>query len=167
MLQREVAILVGVEVNYAKTEEHPVGAYRLFKVMMRLEFGLKETGYCRLARKQSAEIDWDRFANERLGESFFDAIKVEGNVNVLLQTPPKRQIADGQGYLSWEQVGPVSNIQELIGSIRRVRNNLFHGGKSGDPDKGRNDALVDNALSVIDAILRHDHDLRMIFEGSY
>lgn len=135
--------------------------------MMRLEFALKEIGYCKNAGNQNAEVDWDRFANERLGASFFDAMKAEGNVNVLLETPPKRQIVDDQGYLCWKQVGAVSNIQELVGSIRRVRNNLFHGGKSGDPDKDRNIALVGDALFVIDAILRHDHDLRMMFEGSY
>ncbi|MDT0683098.1 hypothetical protein RM543_10405 [Roseicyclus sp. F158] len=159
--------MAAVEVNYSKSEEHPVGADRLFKVMMRLEFALKEIGYCKTAGNQKAEVDWDRFANERLGASFFNAMKAEGSVNVLLQTPPKRQIGDGQGYLSWKQVGAVSNIQELVGSLRRVRNNLFHGGKSGDPDKDRDDVLVGNALSSIDAILRHDHDLRMMFEGKH
>ena len=156
-----------VEVNYSKTEEHPAGADRLFKVMMRLEFGLKEIGYCQTTRNQNAEVDWDRFANERLGVSFFDAMKAAGNVSILLATPPRRQIVDSKGYLDWEQAGETSNIQELIGSLRRVRNNLFHGGKSGDPDRDRNDALVGNALSLIDAILRHDHDLRAMFEGNY
>ena len=159
--------MAGVEVNYSKTDEHPAGANLLFKVMMRLEFGLKETAYCQTARNQNAEVDWDRFANESLGASFFDAMKAAGNVNVLLQKPPKRQIVDEQGYLDWEKVGAVSNIQELIGSLRRVRNNLFHGGKSGDPDKDRNDALVGNALSLVDAILQHDHDLRTMFEGNH
>ena len=64
-----------VAVSYAKVEEQPVGADRLFKVMMRLEFALKEIGFCRSANKQNAEVDWDRFANERLGASFFDALK--------------------------------------------------------------------------------------------
>lgn len=167
VLEREASVLVDIEVNYSKIEEHPLGADRLFKVMMRLEFALKETGCCRATSNHYAEVDWDRFANERLGASFFDAIKLAGNVNDLLQAPPKRQTVNDQGYLSWEQVGPVSNIQELIGSLRRVRNNLFHGGKSGDPDKDRNDALIGNALSVVDAILRHDHNLRMMFEGNY
>lgn len=159
--------MAGVEVNYSKTDEHPAGADRLLMVMMRLEFGLKEIGYCRTARNQNAEVDWDRFANELLGASFFDAMKAAGNVNVLLQAPPKRQIVDRQGDLNWEQVGAVSNIQDLIGSLRRVRNNLFHGGKSGDPDKDRNDELVDNALSLVDAILQRHYDLRMMFEGNY
>lgn len=156
-----------IEVDYAKTEEHPVQAIELFKVMMRLEFAIKEIGYCKTTGNQKASVDWDRFANECLGAVFFDAIKTAGRAVTLIETPPKRQAADGNGHLSWEQTGPVSNIQDLIGSLRRVRNNLFHGGKSGDPDRDRNDALVRNALAVIHDILLHDQDLRMMFEGKY
>jgi len=110
-LQKETKILTCLTVDYSKIDEHPVGADRLFKVMMRLEFGLKEIGYCRTASNQNTEVDWDRFANERLGASFFNTTKVAGNVNVLLQTPPKRQTVDGQGYLSWVQVGEVSRLR--------------------------------------------------------
>jgi hypothetical protein len=159
--------LARVAVSYAKVEEQPVGADRLFKVMMRLEFALKEIGFCRSANKQNAEVDWDRFANERLGASFFDALKASDDADVLIESPPKRQAVSGTGNLSWEPTGAVSNVQDLMGALRRVRNNLFHGGKSGDPDRDRNDALVANALCVVDAILQRDADLRMIFEGNY
>lgn len=150
-------------------EQQPVGADRLFKIMMRLEFALKEIGFCRSANNQNAEVqvEWDRFANERLGASFFDAIKVSDGAGVLIESPPKRQVVSGTGDLSWEPTGAVSNVQDLMGALRRVRNNLFHGGKSGDPDRDRNDALVANALCVVDAILKQDADLRMIFEGNY
>lgn len=158
---------MSAEVSYAKTEEHPARAVELFKVMMRLEFAIKEIGYCRPTGNQYALVDWDRFANECLGAAFFDAIKAAGKADTLIEAPPNRQTADGSGHLSWELTGPVSNTQELIGSLRRVRNNLFHGEKSGDPDRDRNDALVRNALTVIHDILMHDQDLRMMFEGKY
>ena len=61
---------------------------------------------------KSAEVDWDRFANECLGADFFDAIKDAGNACVPIQSPPKRQTVDGQGYLTWEQTGAVSSVQE-------------------------------------------------------
>ena len=154
-------------VDYAKIEEHPAETARLFKVMMRLEFGLKEIGCCRAGGDQKVEVDWDRLANECLGRSFFDAVKAEGNADVLLKAPPQHQIINDEGFLSWEQAGAVSNIRELIGAVRRVRNNLFHGGKHGDPDKDRNDSLICNALAVVDAMLQHDDDLRMMFEGKY
>lgn len=164
---KEACDLANFEVSYEKIEEYPAGADRFFKVMMRLEFALKEIGYCRTANNQKAEVDWDRFVNERLGASFFDEVNAEGNASVLIQSPPKRQTVDGHGYLAWDQTGAVSNVQELIGSLRRIRNNLFHGGKSCDPDRDRNDALVGNALCVVDSILQKDHDLRMMFEGHY
>ena len=160
-------ILVSVKVDYAKIEEYPAEADRLFKVMMRLEFALKEIGFCRAANNQNTGVDWDRFANERLGTPFFNTIIEEGTLCVLVQSPPKHQTIDDQGNLAWKTVAAVSNIQELVGSIRRVRNNLFHGGKSGDPDRDRNEDLVADALRVIDAVLKNDDDLRMMFEGLY
>jgi hypothetical protein len=166
-LWKDAGILVTVDVNYAKIEEHPAGCDRLLKVMMRLEFALKGIGCCRAVKKQNVKVDWDRFANERLGSAFFDEVEAEGTASVLIQSPPKRQVVDGQGYLNWEQAGAVWNTQELVGSLRRVRNNLFHGGKSGDPDRDRNDALIANALTVLDVILQKDADLRMMFEGNF
>lgn len=156
------------EVDYAKIAEHPVGGDRLFKVMMRLEFALKEIGYFRAAKtNQAAEVDWDRFANQLLGRRFFELIKASGNTRILIEHPPKRQSIDGEGHLHWDETGAVSNIQEVTGSLQRVRNNLFHGGKSEDPDRDRNDKLVRDALCAVHAILLYDHDLRMMFEGKY
>lgn len=156
-----------LEVSYEAIEEWPIGADRMFMVMMRLEFALKEIGYCRRARNGSAEVDWDKFAKERLGAPFFDLICAAGNARTLIHSPPKRQTVDGSGALAWEQTGEVSNVQELLGAMRRVRNNLFHGGKSGDPDGDRNEELIANALSLIDAMLQENSDLQSIFEGKY
>lgn len=61
---------------------------------------------------KSAEVDRDRFANECLGADFFDAIKDAGNVRVPIQSPPKRQTVDGQGYLTWDQTGAASSVQD-------------------------------------------------------
>lgn len=52
-----MTILAGAEVNYSKTDEHPAEADRLFKVMMRLEFALKEIGYCQTAGNQNPEVE--------------------------------------------------------------------------------------------------------------
>ena len=165
--QKDTPALENVEVSYKMIDEHPAKADRLFKVMMRLEFALKEKGYCRVKNSQSLQVAWDKFAKECLDSDFFKKINAGGTADVLIKTPPKRQIRDTEGRLTWEESGVVSNTQELIGSLRRVRNNLFHGGKSGDPDRDRNDELVRAALCVIDAILQYNDDLRTIFEGKY
>lgn len=159
--------MVAQEIDYSKIEEVSGAGIRLFKVMMRLEFALKDVGYAAAGRGQSAEVHWDRYANERLGAEFWTKIESENSAEALIQAPPKRQVVDGSGNLAWEQVGGVSSIQELIGALRRVRNNLFHGGKSGDPDAERNEVLFSASLYVIDQILKEDEMVRTSFTGNY
>lgn len=155
------------EVDYSKIDEVADDGVRLFKVMMRLEFALKDAGYASSDRRQAAEVEWDRYANEKLGSAFWRKIKGAANAETLIQTPPKRQVVDQSGNLDWEKAGTVSSVQELVGALRRVRNNLFHGGKSGDPDSDRNAKLYVASLYVIDQILKEDDIVRTIFTGNY
>ena len=159
--------MVNQNVDYSKIDDIANDGLRLFKVMMRLEFALKDLGYCKLGRGQAAEVTWDKYANEKLGQPFLEKIRTSEYAVVLIETPPKKQVVGQSGNLSWVPVGAVTSVQDLIGSLRRVRNNLFHGGKSGDPDGARNAALFTGALYVVDQILRDDDDLRTIFTGHY
>ncbi len=153
------------EVDYSKIEVHPKNAIKLFKVMMRIEFAMKENGHAQ-AIGNRIEITWDRYANEELGNEFFEAIRESGQAATLINAPPKRQTYI-DGYLDWEEVGNVQSVQNLIGAVRRVRNNLFHGGKGGDPDHERNEDLVEQSLYVIDQLLRKDFDIYLRFAGLY
>ena len=69
--------------------------------------------------------------------------------------------------LGWDEVKPVENCQELFGALRRVRNNLFHGGKSGDVDHDRNDELIENSVHILIEALKCHADVRLRFEGKY
>ena len=156
------------EIDYEIIKEQPDGAECLFRVMTRLEYALKKIDFLKRpnkknADKKNAEVDWDRFATERLGAQFFDTVKASGKANVLIHSPPNRQTVRCADDPVWVPTS-VSNTQELIGALRRVRNNLFHGGKTNNTDINRNNALVDNALCVINAILQHDRELRKNFE---
>lgn len=153
--------------DYSKVDEITEDGLRLFKVMMRLEFALKELGYCKQGKGQAVEVAWDKYANEKLGKQFFENIGASKNGKVLIDEPPKKQAIDQNGDLIWEKAGAVISVQELIGSFRRVRNNLFHGGKSGDPDRDRNDQLISGAIFVADQILKENDVLQTIFEGNY
>ncbi len=155
------------QVDYSKADEVSEDGLRLFKIMMRLEFALKDNGFCVGRSRQIAEVDWDRYTNEKLDGAFWRNIKDAPDAEVLIQNPPKRQIVDRGGSLQWEAVGAVSSVQDLIGAVRRVRNNLFHGGKSGDPDADRNAKLYTAALYVVDQILQDDDVLRTSFTGQY
>lgn len=155
------------EVDYSKAEDVSDQGIRLFKVMMRLEFALKDIGYGVPDQRQVAGVNWNRYTKEKLGASFWVKVKKSNNLEVLIQTPPKRQIIDQNDSLDWEKPGEVTSMQELIGAMLRVRNNLFHGGKSGDPDADRNQRLFAAALFLIDQILREDDVLQTSFSGQY
>lgn len=152
-------------VDYSKIDEVSEDGIRLFKVMMRLEFALKEGIYATAGRGDVVEIDWDRFANQGLGSDFFERVRGAQELEVMLSKPPQRQIKKENGGLDWQEVSPVANVQEMVGAMRRVRNNLFHGGKSGDPDSDRNESLYIGALYLIDEILKSDDILATHFSG--
>ncbi|SEI03712.1 hypothetical protein [Paracoccus alkenifer] len=155
------------QINYSKIDEVSEAGICLFKCMMRLEFAVKEAGYVRRGSRNAAEIDWDEYARNRLGPGFWRQVQGAEEIKPLIQTPPKKQIVDDNGSLDWRNAGEVTCVQELIGAVRRVRNNLFHGGKSGDPDAERNDELFAASLCVIELILKKDDRVRTIFTGEY
>jgi hypothetical protein len=134
--------------------------------MMRLEYALKAKGYVR-KRGNALEIEWDRFVSEKLGRQFFNYIQSAGMAPTLIERPPSSQELSPIGELKFGDANSVNCAQELFGAIRRLRNNLFHGGKSGDADHDRNDALIDEAISVVFAALAQCDDLSSEFEGKY
>ena len=86
----------------------------------------------------------------------------------MIGDPPKRQILDDRGKLEFSEAVAVTNVQELFGAVRRVRNNLFHGGKSGDPDQSRNNVLILESIYVLGEILKFvAPEFKMRFEGRY
>ena len=155
------------KVDYSRIDNVSEEANRLFKVMMRLEFALKDLGFFASGRRAIAEVDWVRFANDQLDADFWQRIKVADEVQVLIHAPPKRQIVDKDGNLDWQDRGEVGSIQELIAALNGVRNNLFHGGKSGDPDGDRNADLIRAALYLVDQILKENDVLPTSFSGTY
>jgi hypothetical protein len=105
----------------------PPEAIEFFATFSRAEYTLKRHGYC-FMRGGQLVVDWNRFADEM--PMFVQAIRQHGFAQTLLDTPPKKQIIDQNGLLDWQDAQPIGeNIRRLFEMIRRVRNNLFHGGK--------------------------------------
>jgi hypothetical protein len=72
--------------------------------------------------------------------------------------------------LNWEPQDPPRNTHQLFEAVRRVRNNLVHGGKSGDPeydpeDRNRNENLSIEAQWIIEWALHQMDEVRNHFEG--
>ncbi|PBB41185.1 hypothetical protein CK222_23745 [Mesorhizobium sp. WSM3866] len=133
------------------------------RVFTRFEYALKDGGFGKAGRKNVVEADWDLFASRELKAPFFAAVKAKALAPTLMTNPPSRQTLQGS-TLGWDTVPPPANVTELLVAVRRVRNNLVHGGKSGDQDSDRNDSLVAEAIEVLLEALRCHSDLRAIFE---
>ena len=151
-------------INYQKIDNHPKEAVRFFKIMMRLEYALKVCGFAEMTRA-GLEIQWDKFANNQLGKAFFEHIQKSGNADTLIGAPPSQQILREDNSLDFDPVAECRSVQDLMGTLRRTRNNLLHGGKAGDPDHDRNDTLIAEAIYVIEEVLKADDQLRFEFEG--
>lgn len=125
-------------------------------IFARSEYALKAADFARGDEKQ-AEADWDTFA-----QAIADDFDLSKNPNLwtavdyLLTKPPKKLILKNQ-TLEFFDAPPDKNqrkAQQALLMVRRVRNNLFHGGKflpvpAGDPDRDK--LLVEHSLTVLHA----------------
>ena len=98
----------------------------LFFKFARIEYALKASGFHE-GGEGGVRANWDSFA-----------ISVDGCIEnspaskeaaeYLTKNPPKKQILEN-GSLAWKIVPECLNrTQNILHCVRRVRNNLFHGG---------------------------------------
>lgn len=141
-------------------------ASKLFQLFSRTEYALKMSGYN--TGDGIAKADWRSFAFavENLIENPSDDLRQA--IDFLSENPPKRQmIVNGQ--IVWEDAAPQTDLraEELLIYVRRVRNNLFHGGKfSGhwfEPE--RSEALLKSSLDVLRACINEVPDVHQAFHG--
>ena len=118
-------------------------ALLLFAVVQRFEFALKRGGF---RQGERAEASWTKFGDAMPKDFFARVIKLEG-VRILVEAPPAKLEFDGK-ELFWQAQNPPRNAVELMGTIRNVRNSLFHGEKRIERDRDQD--LVAAALEVID-----------------
>lgn len=142
----------------------PDSAVELFAVLSRFECALKRAGYCEPT--EEAKPSWNAFA-ERLGKPFFEKISASHQADTLLLSPPKKQIQVNR-RLDWAGSNRPANVHEVFVMVRRVRNNLFHGGKypSGPvSDVSRDERLLRESLWVIESALAAAPDVSAEFES--
>jgi hypothetical protein len=118
--------------NWQDPQLHMLAA-DFFRGFSRMEYALKATSFMKPNRR-NAEADWSAFAYS-IHDAISDNESEELNAakNVLLNTPPKKQI-NNNGKIEWSVTEPNSQNETdlLLQYVRRVRNNLFHGGKFND-----------------------------------
>jgi len=124
----------------------------------RFEYGLKRAGFAR-GNASRVKADWDCFGKTLRTLSTEQCAPVLRSCAYILQEPPKKQVLR-DGHLAWSAAADtsVSDIERVLIYVRRVRNNLFHGGKFPVPDGpveevARNTKLLQDALAVLIAVL--------------
>jgi len=142
-------------------------AAEMFRTFARFEYALKAAGFHN--GDGAAEPNWRSFA-ESIPATFDNpADPVLGEaVLYILDHPPKKQIVAG-GILDWNEVAPDTDLQSdrVLIYVRRVRNNLFHGGKFNDRwfEPQRSENLLRHSLTILHACLDASDDLRQAFNS--
>lgn len=106
-------------------------ALDFFKTFAQYESSLKENSFFRIERSGGVKVDWDRFANEIIRNSFLEQPReIQEHLKYILNEPPKKQGVDENNQIVWQDVSDADqSVQALFGHICRMRNNLFHGSK--------------------------------------
>lgn len=142
----------------------PKIAFDFFAVFAKAEYALKRSGFLRKSR-DVAEPDWDKFATD-LGKQFFEEVRSSNKAEIIIKAPPKKQTVVS-GRLDWKDTGQIENVEQLFGAIRRIRNNLFHGGKypcGPIEEVSRNSQLLSEAIDVIKLAIDRNDVVKNYFE---
>ena len=140
-----------------------------FLVFSRAEYALKNAGFAR-GDDNWVTPDWDGFA-ESLRDRFQKnrSNELRQATEYILNNPPMKQVFR-QNSLMWETNlpnGNLSDIEKLIRLVRRIRNNLFHGGKHNVAlfeDAERSTHLLTSSLVIIHECLSLTPQVKMIYD---
>jgi len=142
-----------------------------FLTFARVEFALKNSGFVK-GDERKALPDWDSFAASI--RNHFTKNKtdnLEQAVNYIMDNPPMKQVLR-QNTLMWEANVPngnLSDIEVLLLLIRRIRNNLFHGGKHNFDmfeNTERTTRLLKSSLIVIQECLLLAPHAKTTYDGA-
>jgi hypothetical protein len=127
-------------------------------VFARFEFALKRVQrYCKGDEGDRAKADWDQFGEDAAPtlEAYLDRTgQLQGAVDLLVSYPPHREVVQGgvAVFAPEPTLGGGSVGQKLLKAVRRVRNNLLHGGKyQVERYAGHDRAVVEQGLIVLQA----------------
>lgn len=126
---------------------------RMFRTFARCEYALKAAGFHN--GDGAAQANWTEFAKalpDLLDDPKSDALKEA--VDYFDKSPPKKQVIV-DGALDWDPAPPSSanKSDKILIYVRRVRNNLFHGGKFNGKwfEPERSSELLRHSLTILDA----------------
>ncbi len=142
-------------------------AFEFFKVFARAEYSLKASGFN--CGDGNAKADWSTFSKqvENLIQTPNNQ-ELQEAIDFVMSQPPKKQIIVN-GKIEWSDCTPSDSVmaENLLVYIRRVRNNLFHGGKFNghwfEPE--RSEKLISKSLIILKACINHNEDTKKAYES--
>lgn len=140
-----------------------------FLVFSRIEFSLKLAGFV-TGGENSVSPDWGGFIR-KVSETFIlgDDEEVATAIYYYIGHPPQKQVLKN-GSLDWMPVPRQgsSDIEDVLMSVRRVRNNLFHGGKYNAEDHqevARNEELLRQGILILKSVIREIPSVLEAYNG--
>ena len=142
-------------------------SFDFFKLFSRVEYSLKAASFN--TGEGNANPNWEDFAQNI--DAKFQAIndqQLQDCKNYILANPPKKQVIR-QGNINWSDTVPqsVNSTDLLLLYVRRVRNNLFHGGKFNgnwfEPE--RSEDLLKSAIVVLQHALKSNERVKKAFDN--
>jgi hypothetical protein len=128
-----------------------------FLIFARFEYALKQSGF--LKKDERAKANWECFADSINAEliCITDIYEFKIAAGYLKEFPPKIQIKyeeNGETKLKWVCQKPTGNEARVLTEyIKRVRNNLFHGGKA-PFDPKRDILLINHTITILRYLLK-------------
>lgn len=145
----------------------PALVCEFFATFARFEYAMKATRYCKADRYHNAVPDWISLRGDLGGPlTASQDIQTQWAIAYLAAEPPLVQqwVND---ELQWRAIA-LSGVDvggSAIEAIRRVRNNLFHGGKhTPHSPADRDSKLINASLLVLKACLTLSPELKREFE---
>lgn len=140
-----------------------------FLTVSRIEYALKNAGYFERARHGGAQPDWNRFAREIAPQFEIDAYDElqQACLYYITQPPDEQVVRDGRVVWSAAPPRKDTEFERILFLVKRVRNNLFHGGKSnpqGSEEANRNTLLIQFGLVILNEALRLNPEVRRVCE---
>jgi hypothetical protein len=133
-----------------------------FLIFSRFECALKSAGFVSTDINKTAKPDWNEFSNRIMGDLNTrkkECKELANAIDYLNDKPPGKQIvkplANGGKGLGWKKITITPNVNDtlsLIESIKRIRNNLFHGAKY-PLDLKHDIPLINHATTVLKYLL--------------
>lgn len=140
-------------------------AFDYFMKLSRVEYALKKAGFVTGKEKDgyNARPDWTAFKNdvhERMNLSLDDS-----DIKHLMDQRPARHLFK-DGALTWSEPQKIGkgDKRALIDCCLTIRNNLFHGDKYGDGNKGRNEILLKAAAKILDSAINANDNVKYEYE---